>query len=112
MNTPSGVFVNEYTQYQEWLMGFVSGFNDAHANDVEQQVRKIDLAGMDLWMRNWCNQRPTKAVWQIDAYAWKYIQPHGLVRRPSGGAAQSGEVIVAGARATRKHYARFRAAGW
>jgi hypothetical protein len=63
MNTPSGVFVNEYTQYQEWLMGFVSGFNSAHANDVEQQVT-IDLVGMDLWMRNWCNQYPTKPVFE------------------------------------------------
>jgi hypothetical protein len=63
MNTGSGVFVSEYRRYQEWLMGFVSGFNSAHSDDFEQQV-KIDLAGMDLWMRNWCNQHPTKKVFQ------------------------------------------------
>jgi hypothetical protein len=61
MDTASGVFINEYTRYQEWLMGFVSSFNAAHA-DVAQQVRDIDLAGMDLWMRNWCNKHPTQKV--------------------------------------------------
>jgi hypothetical protein len=45
-------------------MGFVSGFNGAHANDVEQQVKGIDLAGMDLWMRNWCNKHPTQKVFE------------------------------------------------
>jgi hypothetical protein len=64
MNTPSGVFVNEYTQYQEWLMGFVSGFNAEHAGELEQQVIGIDLAGVDLWMRNWCNKHPTQAVFE------------------------------------------------
>jgi hypothetical protein len=64
MNTGSGVFISEYKQYQEWLMGFVSGFNGAHANQIEQQVKSIDLAGMDLWMRNWCNQHPRRTVFE------------------------------------------------
>jgi hypothetical protein len=62
MNTQSGVFIGESTKYQEWLMGFVSGFNVSRTD--EQQVKGIDLAEMDLWMRNWCNQNPTKTVFQ------------------------------------------------
>jgi hypothetical protein len=58
-DTASGVFVNEYAQYQEWLMGFVSGFNAMH--EEEQQV-SVDLAGLDLWMRNWCNKHPAQKV--------------------------------------------------
>jgi hypothetical protein len=61
MNTASGVLINEYKAYQEWLLGFVSGFNASH--DIEQQV-KVDLAGMDLWMRSWCYQHLTESVFQ------------------------------------------------
>jgi hypothetical protein len=43
-------------------MGFVSGFNVSHVGDLERQVTKIDPAGMDLWMRNWCNKYPTQTV--------------------------------------------------
>jgi hypothetical protein len=43
-------------------MGFVSGFNAAQSGDLEQQVTKIDPAGMDLWMRNWCNKHPMKTI--------------------------------------------------
>jgi hypothetical protein len=56
------IFVSENKAYQEWLMGFVSGFNAAHAGDLEQQITKIDPAGLDLWMRNWCNKYPTYSV--------------------------------------------------
>ena len=48
-------------QYQEWLMGFVSAFNAWHTNE---QIDRIDPAGMDLWMRNWCNQHPTQKVFE------------------------------------------------
>ena len=69
-NTTTGVFVSEHGRYLEWLMGFVSGFNVAHAGDIEQQVTKIDPAGMDLWMRNWCNQHPTQKFFEG---AWFFI---------------------------------------
>jgi hypothetical protein len=64
-NRATGVFVSENRAYQEWLEGFVSGFNAAqvaHRGKLEQQVTKIDLAGMDLWVRNWCNKHPTETV--------------------------------------------------
>jgi hypothetical protein len=66
-NTPTGVLVSENRAYQEWLMGFVSGFNATHGGELEQQVTKIDLAGMDLWVRNWCNKHPTKLVFDAGA---------------------------------------------
>jgi hypothetical protein len=59
-----GLIINEYAMYQEWLMGFVTGYNFAHNDLVEQQVARIDIAGLDLWMRNWCNQHPTQTVFQ------------------------------------------------
>jgi hypothetical protein len=59
MPTGDGNFVSENAMYQQWLMGFVSGYN---AGRVSEQVEDIDLAGMDLWMRNWCNRHPTQTV--------------------------------------------------
>jgi hypothetical protein len=63
-----GIFVNEYVRYQEWLMGFVSGYNATHTSpdevDQQKQIRGIEQAGMDLWMRNWCNQHRTEKVSQ------------------------------------------------
>jgi hypothetical protein len=64
MNTASGAFISENVSCQQWLLGFLSGFNSAHASDVEQQVKGIDLAGLDLWMRNWCNKHPTRLVFE------------------------------------------------
>jgi hypothetical protein len=61
IETKRGVFFGEYKKYQEWLMGFVAGFN-ADQPGREYTVHGIDLAGMDLWMRNWCNQHPTETV--------------------------------------------------
>jgi hypothetical protein len=61
-------FVSENTQYQQWLMGFLTGFNfnafnTAPAGDQGQQISgRIDLPGVDLWIRNWCNQHPTESV--------------------------------------------------
>jgi hypothetical protein len=62
MPTGDGDFISENVEYQQWLLGFVSGFNAAHGAEQEQQVTRIDGAGTDLWMRNWCNKHPTKTV--------------------------------------------------
>jgi hypothetical protein len=63
MPTGDGDFVSKNAEYQQWLLGFVSGFNVAHP-DEQKQVRGIDLAGMDLWMRNWCNKNLTQTVFE------------------------------------------------
>jgi len=65
MNTAKGIFIDEHSQYQEWLMGFVTGYNFAYSasgDEWQKQVTEIDQAGADLWMRNWCNQHPTLTV--------------------------------------------------
>jgi hypothetical protein len=50
------------TTTHPWLMGFVSDFNiDAYDNSTPQ-IQGSDLAALDLWMRSWCNQNPTKSV--------------------------------------------------
>jgi hypothetical protein len=41
----------------------VTGFNSAHAH-LAQQIETIDLAGMDLWMRDWCNKHPTQPIFE------------------------------------------------
>jgi hypothetical protein len=61
MDTPTGRYVNEISRYQQWFMGFVSGLNSSYPDDLSKQI-KVDLAGLDLWMRNWCNQHPVNTV--------------------------------------------------
>jgi hypothetical protein len=62
INTASGTFVSENARYQQWLMGFVSGYNLAHTRPGGKQLEEIDLPGIDWWMRNWCSKHPTKKV--------------------------------------------------
>jgi hypothetical protein len=62
MNTASGTFVSENARYQQWLMGFVSGFNLAHSVPGYKQLEEIDLPGIDWWMRKWCRDHPTKKI--------------------------------------------------
>ena len=63
MTSRRGVFVSEYAQYLEWLGGFVSALNHALVmRDQREKQLKIDSAGMELWMRNWCHKHPTKTV--------------------------------------------------
>jgi hypothetical protein len=61
IRTPDGdLLESENAEYLQWLLAFVSGFNSAERG---QQVR-VDPAGMDLWMRKWCNQHPVKTVFE------------------------------------------------
>jgi hypothetical protein len=64
MSTHDGDLVSENAEYLQWLEGFVSGYNAvvSHIGQEEQQVKQVDTAGLDLWMRNWCNKHPTQLV--------------------------------------------------
>jgi hypothetical protein len=62
MDSGSGRLLSENSTYLQWLAGFVTAFNEARGGELEQQINGIDLAGLDLWMRNWCNQHPTKTI--------------------------------------------------
>jgi hypothetical protein len=58
MPTLDELFISENGEYQQWLLGFVSGVNLTQ----EKQLKGLDLAEIDLWMRNWCNKNPTQKV--------------------------------------------------
>jgi len=58
-----GQYYGEQIRFNEWMMGFVSGFNAAYEGDVTSQIR-VDLASLDVWLRKWCNENPTKAISQ------------------------------------------------
>jgi hypothetical protein len=61
--TPDGdLLESENTEYLSWLLGFVSGVNATSEEQQQVQVRQLDPAGLDLWMRNWCNKHPTQTV--------------------------------------------------
>jgi hypothetical protein len=51
----------EITRFHEWMMGFVTGYNSTNESDTDLQI-SIDLAALDLWLRNYCKQNPTKTV--------------------------------------------------
>jgi hypothetical protein len=40
--------------YNQWALAFLSASNLLTASNI-----KVDLAGVDLWLRNWCNNNPT-----------------------------------------------------
>jgi len=52
-----GEFFDEASRYQQWLGGFISGSN--WKKDNSNNVR-TDGAAIDVWMRRWCEQNPTK----------------------------------------------------
>jgi hypothetical protein len=59
---PPGKYDVAYGMYVSWLGGFVSGYNATQYGQQKPQITRIDMAGIDLWMRNWCNKNPTKMV--------------------------------------------------
>jgi hypothetical protein len=58
-----GKYYAELIRYHEWMMGFVTGYNAAYEDNTDNQIR-IDMSALDLWMRRWCNDNPTKTVSQ------------------------------------------------
>jgi hypothetical protein len=57
-----GEFFDEASRYQQWLGGFISGSNWKQRNNV-----RTDGAAIDVWMRRWCEQNPTKKVFEAAA---------------------------------------------
>jgi hypothetical protein len=52
-----GKFYAELIWYHEWMMGFVSGYNSAYEANMDDRT---DLSALDVWLRNWCNNNPTR----------------------------------------------------
>jgi hypothetical protein len=55
-------YVDEATRYLDWLAGFVSASNGWIARTDTGNGVKADYAAIDVWMRRWCEQNPTKLV--------------------------------------------------
>ena len=82
--TAKGIFIDEHSQYQEWLMGFVTGYNFAYSasgDEQQNQVTEIDQAGADLWIRNWCNQHPTLTVSDAAIFFINEMRSNAAARR-------------------------------
>jgi hypothetical protein len=67
-----GQFSDDHTLYMAWLGGFFSAMNFLISEPNQIQG---DNAAIDVWIRKWCEQNPTKqlidAAW---AFAWDQRQ--------------------------------------
>ena len=59
---PEGRFFNEAARYFDWLAGFVSASNGWITRSGTGNSIRADYAAIDVWMRKWCEQNPTKSV--------------------------------------------------
>jgi hypothetical protein len=70
-------FVDDHTRHLDWLQGFITGVTVWALKDVSVPI-KTDPAALDLWIRKWCKQNPTKNV--FDA-AWAFVWDQRAIRR-------------------------------
>jgi len=53
---PEGEYVDEHERYFDWFTGFISATNLWVMGDFAP----ADAAAVDVWIRRWCEQNPTK----------------------------------------------------
>jgi hypothetical protein len=64
-----GRYYDDHVRYMDWLSGFVGATNWWVA-DEPNQIR-VDNAAIDVWIRKWCEQNPTKALVEAaSAFVW------------------------------------------
>src|SRR6266478_4255551 len=63
-------FFDQHALYKEWLLGFVTATNVESVTSGTGSTIKTDPPAMDVWMRKWCEQNPTKFVSEA---AWAFI---------------------------------------
>lgn len=68
LNDPQGQFSDEHRRYMAWLDGFFSATNMWITH--EPNGIRSDQSAIDVWIRKWCEQNPTKQL--IDA-AWAFV---------------------------------------
>jgi hypothetical protein len=79
MNNPQGGrYVDEHFRYMAWLGGYLSAMN-WWVTDEPNEFR-VDSAAIDVWIRKWCEQNPTKhLVEAATEFVWDqrrdYLQP-------------------------------------
>ena len=59
---PEGEFVDEAARYTDWLAGFFTASNWWIARTGKGNSVRADYAIIDVWMKRWCEQNPTKSV--------------------------------------------------
>jgi hypothetical protein len=59
---PEGEFVDEAARYTDWLAGFFTASNWWIARSGKGNSVRADYATIDVWMKRWCEQNPTKSV--------------------------------------------------
>ena len=62
IDLPEGRAYDEHIRYAEWVLGFLTATN-LWVMDGRNQLR-IDNAAIDVWIRKWCEQNPTKPLFQ------------------------------------------------
>jgi hypothetical protein len=55
-----GPYYDNHTRYMDWLAGFLSATN-FWVTDEPNGI-KSDDAALDVWLRKWCDQNPTKTL--------------------------------------------------
>jgi hypothetical protein len=62
VKTREGQFFDEHARYIEWLGGFISATNFSMASAGPDQNVRVDSSSIDVWVRKWCEQNPTRSV--------------------------------------------------
>ena len=62
VDLPEGQFSDDHRRYADWLVGFLTATN-LWVMDGPNQL-KVDDAAIDVWIRKWCEQNPTKPLFQ------------------------------------------------
>jgi hypothetical protein len=57
-----GKFVDEHARYDDWLAGFVTASNWWAARTGTGNGISVDPPAIDVWVKRWCEQNPTKNV--------------------------------------------------
>jgi hypothetical protein len=66
---PGGQFYDDHTRYMDWLNGFFTATNMWVTH--EPNGIKSDAAAIDVWIRKWCEQNPTKSLGEAAvAFVW------------------------------------------
>jgi hypothetical protein len=62
-------FSDDHSLYMAWLGGFLSAMNWLVLH--EPNGIKSDDAAIDVWIRKWCEQNPTKSLARA---AWEFVR--------------------------------------
>ena len=64
-----GKFSDDHSLYMQWLAGFLTATNLWVTN--EPNSIRFDGAAIDVWIRKWCEQNPTKTLLDAaSAFVW------------------------------------------